>query len=329
MHMRIISPMAYGNGAYIVHKTLARRLPGYSVLGYSPRMEFFPFFMPFIMGRRKADIIHATPDYGSFFSRLNVPLVVTFHNFMLDRFMQAYSTLPQRIHYRTDLRYFTIKSLERADMVTSVSSFTADLVREVLGYRKEIRVIYNGIDQEKFKPAFKERKGQIKVLFAGNLTRRKGVDLLPKIVDQLSKNIIIQYTGGLRARDLAFSSNRLVGLGPIVYDKMPEIYQQADILLFPTVREGYGLVAAEAMASGLPVVATNCSSLPELVIDRKGGFLCELGNPTDFADKINLLASCENLRREMGEYNRERILEYFTLDCMVGNYQRLFEEIGG
>ena len=56
------------------------------------------------------------------------------------------------------------------------------------------------------------------------------------------------------------------------YDAMPALYRDVDMLLYPTVREGFGLSVAEAMASGLPVVATDCSSIPELMEDGKGGF---------------------------------------------------------
>ena len=118
----------------------------------------------------------------------------------------------------------------------------------------------------------------------------------------------------------------LKNIGAVPYSYMPKVYQDADILLFPTVREGFGLAAAEAMACGLPVVATNCSSLPELISEGKGGYLCELGNADKFAAKINELAASPALRREMGEFNRTRVEEKFTISRMVKEYQQLFEE---
>ncbi|HOH18628.1 MAG TPA: glycosyltransferase family 4 protein, partial [Bacilli bacterium] len=98
-------------------------------------------------------------------------------------------------------------------------------------------------------------------------------------------------------------------------------------LLFPTVREGFGLAAAEAMACGLPVVATDCSSLPELIDEGNGGFLCPLGDVDAFTYKINLLAENPQLRREMGEYNRAKVEKMFTLERMVNQYKELFEEV--
>jgi glycosyltransferase involved in cell wall biosynthesis len=108
---------------------------------------------------------------------------------------------------------------------------------------------------------------------------------------------------------------------------MPNRYRQMDILLMPTVREGFGLAVAEAMACGLPVVASNCSSIPELIDDGKGGFLCPIGDVKAFAEKINLLAESPGLRKEMGQYNRARIEKKFTLERMVKEYQKVFSEV--
>ena len=81
------------------------------------------------------------------------------------------------------------------------------------------------------------------------------------------------------------------------------------------------------MACGLPVVATDCSSLPELIDEGKGGFLCPLGDVDAFAEKINFLAENPQLRREMGEYNRAKVEKMFTLERMVAQYQELFDEV--
>jgi glycosyltransferase involved in cell wall biosynthesis len=116
-------------------------------------------------------------------------------------------------------------------------------------------------------------------------------------------------------------------IGKIPYEQMPRLYRDVDILFFPTVREGFGLVAAEAMASGLPVVATNCSALPELLVDGKGGFLCPLHDAEAFARRINQLAGAPELRQKMGEFNRARVEQLFTLESMLRKYRDLFEEV--
>ncbi|MEI6610843.1 MAG: glycosyltransferase family 4 protein, partial [Deltaproteobacteria bacterium] len=129
--------------------------------------------------------------------------------------------------------------------------------------------------------------------------------------------------GGFSLPDLA----NLKNLGRISIEDMPKLYRNCNILLFPSVREGFGLAAAEAMSCGIPVVATDCSSLPELIDDGKGGFLCPLGDVDAFADKIRYLAENSQLRREMGDYNRAKVEKMFTLDRMIGQYKELFEEV--
>lgn len=328
--INVISPMPTGNGAHVVHKTLESRLSGYHVVSYNPYKTLFPpLLLP--LGRfNHANLIHTAPDYAFFHAQRNIPLILTFHNYVLDQFMGDYSSVLQNIHYQTDLKYFTKLAVGKADILTAVSQFTADLVRHQLKLANKIKVIYNGVDHSLFTPKKQNRNNQsnkINILFSGNLTRRKGAMWLLPIADRLDRNITIHYTSGLQPAGNLVNHPQLHCLGAVPYQKMPALYQDADILLFPTVREGLPLAAMEAMSCGLPVIATDCSSLPELIDDGKGGFLCPLGDVDAFADKIRYLAENPKLRREMGDYNRAKVEIMFTLDRMVGEYQDLFEKV--
>ncbi|VVS90856.1 glycosyl transferases group 1 [Desulfoluna spongiiphila] len=320
--------MAYGNGAYILHKDLENNIPGYVVAEYSPYLTIAPFLLKTVPIPRKIDLIHSTPDYACFFGCLKTPQIITFHNYVLDNWMKKYSSLLQSIHYKTGLKFFTKQSINRAHTLTAVSKYTANVVQQDLGINKPIKVIYNGIDANKFTPCIGNKKllkNKINILFSGNLTRRKGVQWLPSIANKLSKNIVLHATSGLKP--IHKSINNINALGSILYSDMPQLYNTMDILIMPTVREGFGLAVAEAMACGLPVVATNCSAIPELIDHGKGGFLCNIGDTKDFAEKINILAESPKLRHEMGEYNRSKIELQFTLKRMVREYQNLFEAI--
>ncbi|TYT75806.1 glycosyltransferase family 4 protein [Desulfobotulus mexicanus] len=137
---RIISPSATGNGAFVVHKMLQGGIPDYRVIPYSPYRTLFPPSL-FTPGRNEhADIIHTTADYGCFHARKNIPLVLTFHGFSLDRFLRPYSTFFQSIHCQTDLKYFTKLSVLRADAITAVSHFTADLVKKKMSIQAGQRI---------------------------------------------------------------------------------------------------------------------------------------------------------------------------------------------
>jgi L-malate glycosyltransferase len=327
--MNIFSPMTTGNGAYVVHRMIESGIRDYKVCPYSPWWTLAPPVLYALCRKTRPDIIHTTPDYAVFSARRHTPLVITFHGYGLDRAMRQYNSPIQNLHYTTDLKWFTRKAIRKASSITAVSKFTAELVRSDTGLQQKIHVIYNGVDETQFVPAVNrhaERRG-INVLFSGNLTRKKGADLLPDIAARLNPGIRILYTSGLRSNKRLPAHPALLGTGRIPHEAMPQLYNKCDMLLFPTVREGFGLAAAEAMACGLPVVTSNCSSLPELVDHGKGGYLCTPGDVAAFADCINTLADSASMRREMGEYNRARVEQNFTLARMVSEYKALFSEI--
>ena len=329
--MKIYSPMATGNGAYVVHRSLESGIRGYEVCPYNPWWTLVPPTLYSLCRNKRHDIIHTTPDYAIFSARRNIPLIITFHGYGLDRTMRQYNSKLQNLHYSTDLKWFTRKAILRATSITAVSRYTAELVQRDTSLQQKIRVIYNGIDETRFVPAMTREAGTrgINVLFSGNLIRKKGANLLPEIAARLNPGIKILYTSGLRSRNRLPVHPALEHIGRVPHDSMPQLYNRSDMLLFPTVREGFGLAAAEAMSCGLPVVATDCSSLPELVENGRGGFLCPPGDVASFANKINELADSRAQRIEMGEFNRTRVEQQFTLKRMVSDYIGLFEEIIG
>ena len=243
--------------------------------------------------------------------------------------MRPYSSILQNLHYRTNLRMFTTKSLKAANAVTAVSHFTAECIRKDLRFDRPIDIIYNGVDTSFFHPKSHEMntRKEVRVFFSGNLTRRKGAQWLPAIADKLAKHVRIYYTQGLRTRNTLPRHDRLKPVGPVSFEDMPSRYHQMDILLMPTVREGLSLAVMEAMSSGLPVVASDCSSLPEQIDHGKGGYLCPIGDTTEFARYINRLADSTDLRKRMGDYNRRKAQRLFTVERMLDGYKSLFERI--
>lgn len=327
--MKIISPIATGSGAHVVHRLLERHVPGYRLSSYDPYWTLFPFVLPRVVSTRNADLIHTTPDHAKFFYKRSIPLVITFHGYVLDGQMRSYCSRLTNIYHLTALRFWIRSAVKMAHTVTAVSRFIAQIVQQDLNISKSVNVIYNGIDTHQFRPRTSPRSNtkEIRVLFSGNLSRRKGAHWLPLIAKKTSKKIRIFYTQGLRTRTSLTSSANLQSIGSVSFKNMPDYYRQMDVLLMPSVREGFGLVIAEAMACGLPVIASDCSAIPELVDNGKGGFLCPVGNVDAFAEKINLLSESPKLRREMGEYNRAKVEKMFTLDRMAGEYQELFEKV--
>jgi glycosyltransferase involved in cell wall biosynthesis len=275
------------------------------------------------------DIIHSNSWNGSAFKK-EQPLVITEHHVIHDPVYNPYRTLPQKVFhawiYRCEKKSFKI-----ADAVTCDSEYTRKKLEEVFGYF-DSHVVYVGIDEKLFKPGTPEKgisgipETKTILFFAGNLSKRKGADLLPAIMKQLGDKYLLLVASGQK-EGLVLGCNNIVNLGRLSLNQLVATYNQCDIFLTPSRLEGFGLSVAEAMACEKPVVATNCSSLPELVVDNKGGFLCRMEDVKNFTDKIRQLSADEDLRREMGAFNRKRVMENFTIDKMTAGHLSIYRAL--
>lgn len=322
------SPMPTGSGAIEVHKHLAERLSDYELRPFDPRLELFP---PLLCSLRNPDarIVHATPDHGAMVVSRGQELVVTFHNFVLDGDESMGKGLLRKLHYHTDLRWLSTAALHRAAIITAVSDFTARLVEDFFDLQRPVQVIPNGIDTALFSPAtHDDRRNGVRVIVSGNASMRKGTHRIAAIAARLDPSIQILCTisESERIRWIGDIPN-VHALGQQPPERMPSVYRDADILLMPTAREGFGLAVAEAMATGLPVVSSDRSTMPELVRDGMGGFVCPLDSPAVFADRINRLARDIEMRNRMGAFNRREAERRFGLARMVDSYAALFAEL--
>jgi glycosyltransferase involved in cell wall biosynthesis len=270
-------------------------------------------------------LVHTNADYGTVFRVAGKPFVVTAHHDVFDVLYQKCTSGAQKAYHYGLLKRRIARALTTADKVVAVSHSTKASLERTFGVTK-IEVIYNGIDTEAFKPRPApipdEFRKKVRLLFVGNLIKRKGADLLPEIMTILGERYVLFHTGGSE-----IGRENTVSLGRVAREQQPDIYNMCDVFLFPSRLEGFGYAVAEAMACGKPVVCADCSSLPELVVDKKGGFLCEQDNVEQFAEKIRVLAGDPALRASMGEFNRKRIVENFTLGKMADGYSRLYRDV--
>jgi len=330
--MKIIFRLVKGNsGVDIWTLNLAGAL---RKLGVNAEVQFYPHnlqYMPFAIKaprrREKDAIIHTNTWNGFAFKEEGLPLITTEH-LMVAGPGHYYRNALQQLFYKIIYRYEK-NTFKVADAITSVSDYTRNSLKKIFGY-DSIR-IYNGIDEAIYCPKAADidlkgfGKKSIRLLFVGNMSRRKGADLLPDIMKKLGNKFALICCGSNRmsvrkAKNIYFT-------GFVTESELSAIYNYAHIFLFPTRLEGFGLSVAEAMACAKPVVSTNCSSIPELIIDKKGGFLCEVDNIEEIVEKIRILAADSSLRKEMGRFNRERVERHFTLKQMAENYLKLYQEV--
>ena len=263
------------------------------------------------------------------------PLVTTVHHLTTDPDLQPYSTLAQRLFYRLVESRYDWWSIRSADAVVCVSRYTQQQVARTYGYTNTT-IIYDGIDTDVFVPppglkrcddGLPDRGGRIRLLFVGNRTRRKGFDLLPRILDRLPEAYVLYYTSGFQGSDEGPPHPRMVPIGAPDRDGLVAAYQSCDMLLAPSRLEGFGIVQAEALACGRPVVTTRISALPEVVDHDRSGFLCPRDDVDAYADAVRRLGEDEALRRRFGEYGREKVVRSFGLEQLGRGFLELYDRL--
>lgn len=291
--------------------------------------QFLPVLAKLHYDEDIVDIIQSN-TWNGFAFKSSFHLVVTEHHVVHDPIFNPYRTIPQKAYHRW-IHRCERKSLKTADAVTCVSRYTQQQLESVFGYH-DSTLIYNGIDTSLFRPASVNREqwnipeDKTVLFFSGNLSKRKGADLLPKIMSRLGDDHLLLIASVTKSGFSDYGAN-IRNLGRLNFTELIEIYNLCNIFLFPSRLEGFGLSVAEAMGCGKPVITTNCSSLPELVVDGKGGFLCDMDNVRDFADKISFLADQKKLMNDMGHFNRKRVLENFTIEKMTDGYLKVYQSL--
>jgi glycosyltransferase involved in cell wall biosynthesis len=246
------------------------------------------------------------------------------------------------------LRIFEEKMLERANKIIAVSHFTK---RELLEYYKvpeeKIRVIHNGVDVNKFKPAQDKRKvkeelgfkaDDLTILSVGRLYARKGlftlIESMPAVVERFKNaKFIISGKGQsdemrkliAHAEKIGVKDN-LIFTGYYPDKKLPKLYQAADVFAFSTFYEHHPFAVLEALSTGLPVVTTSVGGIPETIESGKNGFLVEPFNPKQFADRILYLLEHPAEAAEMGLLARKTILERFDWRIVIKDVLRVYDE---
>ena len=231
---------------------------------YSGVCQFVPLLTKLQRKNPDSDIIHSN-SWNGFAFKNKQPLVITEHHVIHDPTFNPYRTLPQKIFHQW-IYHCEKKTFDVADAVTCDCKYTKKKLEEVFGYYDSYLVPV-GIDNALFKPADVKRsvwnlpEDTTLLFFAGNLSKRKGADLLPAIMKQLGENYLLLIASGQRTGSLTDCKN-ILNLGRLDLNQLVEVYNLCDIFLTASRLEGFGLSVAEAMACGKPVVATNCSSLP-------------------------------------------------------------------
>lgn len=224
-----------------------------------------------------------------------------------------------------------------ADAIVAPSRVTASELETDYGCRVAA-VIANGIAPLELPPPPPAEPG-VEVLYAGRLRTRKAVAMLIEAFSRVHEQaptarLVVAGDGEqrpaleeqVRRLDLA-DTVRFAGAVP--HDRMPELYAAADVFCLPSLYEGFPLAILEAMAAGLPVVATSVAGNPEAVEDGVHGRLVEAEDAAGLAVALLDLIEDEDARRRMGRQARQRVEEEFSIERIGSAYRELWEELAG
>ncbi len=227
------------------------------------------------------------------------------------------------------------------DAVVAVSQKTAD-ESVAIGAPQPVRVIHNGVTPKApsrpraaVRAALEVGDGALVVLHTAGFVRVKAHDVMLRALAKIDPGArvvaLLAGDGETRAametlaKELSLDAKRVRFLG--FRGDVPDLLGAADVFALPSRDEGLPLAVLEAMAQGLPVVATPVGGVPELVREGQDGLLVPVEDHAALAAAITRLAADAALRSEMGKSGRARALGEFSFDRMTDRYDELYRSL--
>lgn len=290
------------------------------------------------------DIVHDVQvlGYGSLMIRASgMPMVANLHHpLSIDRTNQVQQATTAGMKLRKIMFYpFFMQEIvaRRMDrIITGSHNSRASIQRAIRLRDNRLVAIHDGVDTSVFRPLGRERrpggllfvgnsddrnKGARYLLEAAALLNDRGVRFHLTFVDRANAEMAPQFVD---ARGLA---EHVTFTGRLTNDQLVRAYNETQILVSPSLYEGFGLPAAEAMACGSPVVATTAGAFPEVIADGETGMLVPPGNACALADAIQELLSDQRRCATMGAAGARRIGEEFSWRACAEKTAAVYEEV--
>jgi len=234
----------------------------------------------------------------------------------------------------------TTLTIQAADAVSVVSRYLRDETRRQFPIDRELEVIYNFIDPERHEqepchciPEC-EQPEQRTLMHISNFRPVKRIQdvvrIFAKVAERIDSRLILVGDGPEApvARELADELgvlDRVTFVG--VVDRVAPLLAAADLLLLTSSTESFGLVALEAMASGVPVIASDVGGIPEVVAHGVTGFLAPMGDVDKMAQHAIELLQDRDIHRRFCSAARRRAVEHFDQNVLVSQYETLYKRV--
>lgn len=232
----------------------------------------------------------------------------------------------------------TKMTIEKADAVTVVSRFLQEETIRQFNIQRDLNIIYNFIDPERHEsepcPCIPQCDEQSRktIMHISNFRPvkriRDVIAIFAKISDAVDSRLILVGDGpdAIVAREMSKELgilDRVKFVG--IVDRVAPLLARADLFLLPSSTESFGLVALEAMASGVPVIASDVGGIPEVVEHGRTGFLAPVGDVDAMAAHAIDLLSHEEKHCQFGTDAQEHARQRFDYRLMVPQYEQLYE----
>jgi glycosyltransferase involved in cell wall biosynthesis len=319
-----------------------------SRFGVFPEMETFSIRAARLIQRLNSkyrfDIIHDNQCLGYGYLLLKncgVPIISTIHHpLTIDReiwfefpsgFMQK---MRRMLYYPLIMQKYVAHRMER---IVTVSKDSARMITEAFGIPEEkIIVVYNGMDTGLFYPEKNVKKKKNSLIFVGNIEdRKKGVAYLLKALSMMKQRAHLTIVdGGAPNRSIIPSlidrlgmNHRVTFTGKIPIERLNRLYSETEIAIAPSLYEGFGFPAAEAMACQLPVIAAESGALPEVVGEHmKTGYLVPPRNSEALARGLDFLLDNPPVMKKLGINGKKRVEREFRWEKAAEDMVRIYRE---
>jgi glycosyltransferase involved in cell wall biosynthesis len=219
-------------------------------------------------------------------------------------------------------------------------SETARELLQLKGFSKPMPIVPFGVDLTAFAP--RERAGRendpLTIGFVGRMLPGKGLNVLAEALTKLRaekwKLLVVGDGPERKPFEQALAESKLLDratfTGALNYDEMPAFFQQLDVIAVPTettkrIREQFGRVIVEAMASGVPIIGSTCGAIPE-VIDEAGLIFPER-DAGALAEALRRLLTDAELRLEFARAGRRRVEQHYSWDCVADKTYELYRSV--
>lgn len=281
------------------------------------------------IGERAVAIIHAHDFKANFYAlaarrRAPVKAVATLH-----------------LWNRSSLRTAVYEALDallvrRFDRVIAVSPQIAAEARRRLVPSRKLRVILNGVDLERFPPLpARFRQSRVVIGSVGRLVKQKGYHNLLAALAEITKSVpeveLLLVGDGPQRGELEQQARRLGLSSQVTFagqcDPVEESYGKFDLFVSSSLSEGLPVTVLEAMASGLPIVATHVGATPEVIEDGRSGLLVPPNDVKALSEALLCLIKDRELAMRLATAGHERAGQRFSAEAMTRQTESVYEEM--